>query len=67
MRLIQDQGVSRTEMYKTFNMGVGFCITAPEDQASSIAGIFGRHEIRTYEIGRIVPGNGVFVNAERIA
>ncbi len=67
MRLIQDQGISRTEMYKTFNMGVGFCIIAPEDQASSIAGIFGRHEIRTHEIGRIVHGNGVFVNAERVA
>ena len=67
MRLIQDQGVSDIEMYKTFNMGIGFCVIAPEDQVSAIYGIFGRYDIKTYEIGRIVPEVGVRVNSEKIA
>ena len=32
MQLIEDTGVKSEEMYKTFNMGVGFCIISPENQ-----------------------------------
>ena len=66
MQLIQDQGVPEAEMYRTFNMGVGFCIMAPADQISPIGDIFKRRGIETFQIGRIVPGSGVTVNSMRI-
>ncbi len=67
MRLIADQGVKDEEMYKTFNMGVGFCVIAPKSQAPGIRLAFKRHGIQSQEIGRVVPGRGVTVNSQRIA
>ncbi len=67
MRLIADQGVRDEEMYRTFNMGVGFCVIAPGDQASKIQSVFKKHKIQSQEIGRIVPRRGVTVNSQRIA
>lgn len=67
MQLIEQQGVNPSEMYKTFNMGVGFCIIAPQDQTSQIHKIFRKHKILTSEIGRIIQKKGVFVNSKKIA
>lgn len=67
MQLIREQGVSELEMYRTFNMGVGFCIIAPGDQAAQIGEIFKRHGIETSEIGKIASGAGVLVNSKRVA
>ena len=67
MRLIREQGVSDAEMYKTFNMGIGFCVVAPEGQISAISDIFGRRGTAVHEIGRVVPDKGVYVNSQRIA
>jgi len=67
MRLIADQGVGDREMYRTFNMGVGFCVVAPGDQSAGIQSVFKKHGIRSQEIGRIVPRKGVTVNSEKIA
>ena len=36
MQLIEDTGVKNEEMYKTFNMGIGFCIISPENQVKNI-------------------------------
>ena len=66
MRLIEEQGVKSEEMYKTFNMGVGFCIITPKDQATRIKAIFKKHKITTQEIGRITSKKGVFVNSSKI-
>lgn len=66
MELIEEQGVKPEEMYKTFNMGVGFCIISPKDQVAKIKSIFKKHKIATQEIGRIVPNKGVFVNSSKI-
>lgn len=67
MGLIEEQGVRPDEMYRTFNMGVGFCVIAPKAQASDIRAIFKRHRISSQEIGEITTKTGVFVNSKRIA
>ena len=66
MGLIEEQGVKSEEMYKTFNMGVGFCIITPKDQATRIKAIFKKHKIITQEIGRVISKKGVFVNSSKI-
>ena len=67
MGLIQEQGVKPEEMYKTFNMGVGFCVIAPQDQANKIKSIFKKHRISSQEIGRVISKKGVIVNSTKIA
>ena len=67
MGLIQEQGVKPEEMYKTFNMGVGFCVIAPQDQANKIKSIFKKHRISSQEIGKITSKKGVIVNSTKIA
>ncbi len=67
MKLIAEQGVKPDEMYKTFNMGVGFCVVASKDQADEIKSIFKKHNISSQEIGQITSKKGVFVNSIKIA
>ncbi len=67
MGLIENQGVRPEEMYKTFNMGVGFCVIAPKNQAAKIISIFKKHKISSQEIGQITSKKGVFVNSIKIA
>ena len=67
MGLIEEQGVKPEEMYKTFNMGVGFCVVAPKDQTARIKSIFKKHKISSQEIGQITSKKGVFVNSSKIA
>ena len=67
MGLIEEQGVRPEEMYKTFNMGVGFCVIAPSNQAGRIKSIFKKYKISSQEIGQIVSKKGVFVNSKKIA
>jgi len=65
--LMQDRGVKTTEMYKTFNMGIGFCVVAPKNEVSKIISIFKKHKIKSQEIGKIINKKGVFVNSKKIA
>ena len=67
MQLIQDCGVESKEMYKTFNMGIGFCIVAPKNNVTKIRSLFKKHRFTTYEIGKITSKKGVFVNSKKIA
>jgi phosphoribosylformylglycinamidine cyclo-ligase len=67
MQLIQDRGVKEVEMYKTFNMGVGFCVIAPKNDVSKIRSIFKKHKITSHEVGTIIKKTGVFVNSKKIA
>lgn len=66
MNLIKEQDVQLDEMYKTFNMGVGFCVIVPKNEASDIITIFKKHNISSQEIGQIVSKTGVFVNSQRL-
>ncbi len=67
MQLIEDLGVSYNEMYKTFNMGVGFCVVAPKKEVNSIMSICKKHRLVSYEIGHISEKTGVFLNDKKIA
>ena len=67
MGLIEEQGVPKDEMYKTFNMGVGFCVISPKDNVSEIKSIFKKHKISSQEIGKILSKKGVDVNSIKIA
>lgn len=64
---IEDQGVEKNEMYKTFNMGIGFCIIAPKDEAEKIGKIFKKYKFSSREIGKISERKGVYINKIRIA
>ena len=63
MALIEEAGVSRKEMYRTFNMGVGLCIMAPQSEESRIRAIFKKHKIGSSVIGFVTSGKGVRVKS----
>lgn len=67
MGLIEEQGVRPAEMYRTFNMGVGFCVMLPRSEAADAMAIFKRHGIQSQEIGTVISDAGVVVNSKRIA
>jgi phosphoribosylformylglycinamidine cyclo-ligase len=66
-QLIEDQDVEKEEMYKTFNMGIGFCLIAPEEEGELIENIFKKQGLKSRQIGSIVEKKGVFVDSLRIA
>jgi phosphoribosylformylglycinamidine cyclo-ligase len=56
-RLIQDRGrVPDPEMYRVFNMGIGFCLIVPDDSNAlrAVEETFAAHHFETYTIGRVV-------------
>ena len=56
-KAIQEKGnVDDQEMYRTFNMGMGFCIVCPEEAAE---GIMDKLETKSKIVGGIVKGEGV--------
>jgi len=66
-QLIEDEDVEKEEMYKTFNMGIGFCLIAPEEEGELIEDIFKKHGLNSRQIGSIIEKKGVFVDSLRIA
>lgn len=57
--IIQKKGnVDLEEMYKTYNMGVGFIIIVPEDDVEKAKNIL---ECRAYELGIVTKEEGVNV------
>jgi len=53
--LIQEAGgVSTAEMYRVFNMGVGFCVVVPEDHADAVAAHFAAVQVPCWRLGRAV-------------
>ena len=67
MKLIAEQGAEDMEMYKTFNMGIGFCIIAPKNQSNDIISTFKHHGIASSIIGKTTNNKGVVVNSKKIA
>ena len=53
--------VSDYELYRTFNMGIGFCIIAPESSYADIKKICQKFKTKAYQIGNIITEPGVFV------
>ncbi len=50
--------VEENEMYRVFNMGIGFIMIVAEDFADSITGKLEKYGEKVYKIGRITTGTG---------
>ncbi len=50
---MNDGKIDVTEMYKTFNMGVGFCIIASKDKAENIIEVINNDNLKCQVIGKI--------------
>ncbi|MEA3345219.1 MAG: AIR synthase-related protein [Chloroflexota bacterium] len=56
-RFLQERGeVSDYEAYQTWNMGMGFCLYAPEGEAEAIEGICAEHGISVMRLGHVEEG-----------
>ncbi len=58
--LVSDRGVSQDEMFRTFNMGVGFCLVIDSNALDDAATAVGQHDPTV--IGRITTRNGVHLS-----
>ncbi len=64
--LIQTRGnIHNTEMFSVFNMGIGFCIIAPEAYVDQIIAIVQSYNKKTYRIGYAVPDKEKHVHIKR--
>ncbi len=63
----REGGISDREMYRTFNMGIGFCVIASSSEVDSIQNIFHRYQMRTHVIGKAVKGEGVYIGKVQVA
>lgn len=50
--------VSATDMYNTFNMGIGFVLFVPQAQTSSTINYFTSQNLAAFAIGEVIPGDG---------
>lgn len=50
--------ISDSEMFNTFNMGIGFVLLVPPSRVSLAIQWFAEQEITAYAIGEVIPGKG---------
>jgi phosphoribosylformylglycinamidine cyclo-ligase len=55
--LVADRGVTESDMWSTFNMGIGFCLVVDPEAADEVAESLAEHSARV--IGRVAAGEGV--------
>ncbi len=66
-QLIQREGsVDKREMYRTLNMGIGFCLCTPKDEEDEIIKIFREHGMGAKTIGKVFGKAGVRVGGLRL-
>jgi phosphoribosylformylglycinamidine cyclo-ligase len=66
-RLIQKLGrVSDREMFRTFNMGVGFILVCPQRTADGLIRLFRKHGHVAYDVGWVGKKKGIRVNGEAV-
>lgn len=53
--------IQLVEMFNTFNMGIGFVILVPPEQAQKTINWFTAQNIGAYHIGQVIAGEGVLV------
>jgi len=56
--LAEEGNVTPSAMYNTFNMGIGFALVVPVDQADAVLSWWAGSDISAYRIGEVIPGNG---------
>lgn len=49
----RDGKIDTTEMYNTFNMGIGFCLVVPKKYVDKAIDIFDKYNMPAFEIGKI--------------
>lgn len=66
-KLIQREGsIPDEEMYRTFNMGVGFCVVTSSPYVEEVEKVFKRLGFGAKQIGTVVKGRGVRVKGVKI-
>jgi len=59
-QVLQDMGgVEDKEMYRTFNMGMGFIMVVPEDQAGGVVRLLDTVDYKSQVVGAVEQGSGV--------
>jgi len=53
--------LSPREAYRTFNMGVGFCVVTPEGESEKVIEVCRRFNVKAWAIGRVVAEEGVVI------
>ena len=53
--------ISDYELYRTFNMGIGFCIITDESNYPEIKTICQKFKTKIYQIGNVIVDQGVFI------
>ncbi|HEV2120746.1 MAG TPA: phosphoribosylformylglycinamidine cyclo-ligase [Candidatus Bathyarchaeia archaeon] len=66
-RIIQKRGrVSDLEMYRTFNMGVGFVLICPQRAEDAVIRLFMRHGHNAFDLGRVEKQRGIRVKDKAV-
>jgi phosphoribosylformylglycinamidine cyclo-ligase len=53
-----DGNIESKEMFRTFNMGIGFCIVASKASTDELISVFEKHKMRCEPVGKIEKGKG---------
>lgn len=56
--ILQRVDLSMEELFRTFNMGVGFTILVKKEQASSVLSYLQENNVKAWELGKIRKGHG---------
>jgi phosphoribosylformylglycinamidine cyclo-ligase len=57
--------VSEEEMYRTYNMGIGFCIVAPKSEFDEVSSICEKHGTNAINIGEVTKEESITVRTYR--
>jgi phosphoribosylformylglycinamidine cyclo-ligase len=67
-RIIQKNGrISEREMYRTFNMGVGFVLICPPRTEGAVIQLFMRHRHNAFDLGRVEKKRGIRVKGKAVS
>ncbi len=59
-RMLQSEGrIAEAEMFRTFNMGIGFVVICPEGQSDTVFRVFRRHKQGAFRIGSVQKTRGI--------
>lgn len=56
-KYIMKYGINEKEMYKTFNMGIGFVICVKESESENILYFLNKSKFKSYIIGKVIKGD----------